>query len=1354
MPEGTAQCFISTIVSDMCDSGRPPVVPGHMLSLLSDIALPMIVRTVPTTRPHPPLAHRLLVVSLFLLIIGAMAPAAAQVQTASSGRDFYVAYPSLATSTQQVLRVSITAVRAASVEITFMENDSTAQFLLDAGEVRELVIAREKLMLNRDEYVSRRTLHIASTDLITVIVTNDAHALSDGYSAPPTPALGFNYVAMSYAAPPENDIYRGLLAIIATDDQTDVRVTPSVNTLGGHIAGAAYSRRLNRGEVYQIVPREAGAADITGTRVESSKPVVVLSGHESTTVRGGVSGAANSLLEALLPVVDWGETYYSLPLPGATEALFRVVAQHAATDLYVNGLRVATLGAGGIHEFTADAPVQIRATGPVLAAQYTVHTLSDTVPNGDPSMMILNPVEFYADAFTWSTPALPPRVYRREDAPLVVPFKHYVVITASAEVRGSVQLDGRPVDLNIPYSSGSYYSAIVRVEPGPHRLIASGPLNAQLVGMSEYDAYSMPAGVRLRDPLRGGPLVVRSCLESFDTTLVLTNVGTDQIEIVRVDFPAGITGSIHSPSLPAIVQTSDVLNLRLRFSGLPYGTRSGRITITTTTSAGHPLLIPVEITRDSSAIVSREDTLLFPPATTAAPSGDSTITIVNSGSGSVIIAEAIATGPFRVIAPALPQVIAEGDSLLLTVRFTPPVPGEQSGGITVRPSPCGAPIFVALRGRKLRPATIEARVDSLPSLLCSDGSPQEFAATVYNSGEEELAVDSIKITGAEPGEFAITSTQTAGIIQGGGSLAVTIRFQPAGFGARSAVLRVWSARAVGGYLVIPVTVRRERVGATVSVQALDFGTVQGCEPGGSRTFRITNSGTVSLAIDSLSVSTGDFQPQGERTMTIGVGESRDLEVRFVPSGSGPRRDTLRIYATPCGLLAVVGLAGEQKGADLAIESDTIDFGMVALCDLPHTRSVTIRNTGAFIDTVLSAEAEGAGFAIGPFGPAELAVGEERTLSVTFNAAEPGTFEAVLLLRAAPCAIVRRAVLRGTAVEMSAPLIADISLTGGTLPVRGSAALSNSNALPLVVDRLEFGPEIPGLRVVAPEFPLVVPPGGVVTIELEYSGTGEFRTEGTLLIGGPCPLRGIVRVVRGEQPETLALELSFPDTAAAVDQHIAIPLRLLSSAPFEGKVTIGGIIQFDKTMLSADRLSTSVPGGSIAITGELVQPRIRTLMFRYTGPIPADGTLAVLESFVLLGLSDTTSLGITEPTAAPEQGTAETVITGRNGFFRTLGICRIGGDRFIRLQEMSKLGVSAPNPASDWAAIRFEIPAGGPVLLRLFDGMGEEVARPVEGELPAGSHEIRIDLRALPSGLYSYELRSGSGVLRETMVVRK
>lgn len=190
------------------------------------------------------------------------------------------------------------------------------------------------------------------------------------------------------------------------------------------------------------------------------------------------------------------------------------------------------------------------------------------------------------------------------------------------------------------------------------------------------------------------------------------------------------------------------------------------------------------------------------------------------------------------------------------------------------------------------------------------------------------------------------------------------------------------------------------------------------------------------------------------------------------------------------------------------------------------------------------------------------------------------------------------------------------------------------------------------------------------------------------------------------------------------------------------------------MLAPERLTTPVPGGSISITRDTIDGVARALRFSYSGPIPADGTLAVLESLVLLGLSDTASLHIIDPAAMPENETVTMTVTGRDGFFRTLGICRIGGDRFIRLWDAATPSKISPNPASASAVIRFETSADGPVLLRLFDGMGREVSRPVEGHLPAGEHEVNLDLRLLPSGLYSYELRSGAGVVRETIVVRK
>jgi hypothetical protein len=53
---------------------------------------------------------------------------------------------------------------------------------------------------------------------------------------------------------------------------------------------------------------------------------------------------------------------------------------------------------------------------------------------------------------------------------------------------------------------------------------------------------------------------------------------------------------------------------------------------------------------------------------------------------------------------------------------------------------------------------------------------------------------------------------------------------------------------------------------------------------------------------------------------------------------------------------------------------------------------------------------------------------------------------------------------------------------------------------------------------------------------------------------------------------------------------------------------------------------------------------------------------------------------------------------------------------------------------------------------VFDTAGREVARLVDGNLPAGSHSVSFDARDLPSGVYLYSIRAGQFVENRTMVL--
>ncbi len=81
-----------------------------------------------------------------------------------------------------------------------------------------------------------------------------------------------------------------------------------------------------------------------------------------------------------------------------------------------------------------------------------------------------------------------------------------------------------------------------------------------------------------------------------------------------------------------------------------------------------------------------------------------------------------------------------------------------------------------------------------------------------------------------------------------------------------------------------------------------------------------------------------------------------------------------------------------------------------------------------------------------------------------------------------------------------------------------------------------------------------------------------------------------------------------------------------------------------------------------------------------------------------------------------------------------------------------LGQNFPNPFNPTTVIRYGLPAEGRVILRVFNLLGEEVARPVDAVQSAGYHTVAFDAGRLPSGVYVYRLTAGSFTEARKMVV--
>ena len=77
----------------------------------------------------------------------------------------------------------------------------------------------------------------------------------------------------------------------------------------------------------------------------------------------------------------------------------------------------------------------------------------------------------------------------------------------------------------------------------------------------------------------------------------------------------------------------------------------------------------------------------------------------------------------------------------------------------------------------------------------------------------------------------------------------------------------------------------------------------------------------------------------------------------------------------------------------------------------------------------------------------------------------------------------------------------------------------------------------------------------------------------------------------------------------------------------------------------------------------------------------------------------------------------------------------------------------PNPFHGEAEIAFALPEASEVRLVVFDLLGREVARPVEGRVEAGHHRVRFDGHGLPAGVYVVRMAAGEYVstVRMTLV---
>ena len=347
------------------------------------------------------------------------------------------------------------------------------------------------------EEVEDLGIHVVSNNPVSVVAMSYRYQTTDSYLAFPVSALGTRYRAMGYKWLASDLLSQ--LAVVATEDQTSVTILPSSRTLGGKPAGKPFTIELNRGQVYQVIPYfdPSKPSDLTGTLIESNKPVALFSGHNCAYVPINTYKACNLLIEQIPPVNSWGTSFVAAPFIDRKTYVLRVLADKEGTEIRRNGVPVASLGPGEFYEaidltentlISSNLPVMVTqfATGFTYSSRATDH-VADSI--GDPMMIMLPPVNQFLSQYTVAVP------FDRD-------WNNYVTIVLPKRVREALRMNNRPVDPtifeSIPNSDLMVGSFLL--DGGAHRFDAPAPFGLIQYGFGHsakiYDAYGNIGGMK------------------------------------------------------------------------------------------------------------------------------------------------------------------------------------------------------------------------------------------------------------------------------------------------------------------------------------------------------------------------------------------------------------------------------------------------------------------------------------------------------------------------------------------------------------------------------------------------------------------------------------------------------------------------------------------------------------------------------------------------------------------------------------------------------------------------------------------------------------------------------------------
>jgi gliding motility-associated-like protein len=368
----------------------------------------------------------------------------------------------------------------------------------------------------------KKGIHITSNVPIVAYAHIYASVSSGATMLLPVESWGYSYTTINSEQIDAGGPAYSWVYVIAKENNTEVRITPSVTTRLGKPAGVPFDVTLQKGQIYQIIGQSDGSGNgnqFTGTKVVSissgagsCKPIAVFAGSSRTRGEsdpcGSGSGRDNDMQQCY-PEHAWGKRYLTAPFSssnGATlrpnvfqTSVYKIVVNDPTTEVKRNGtVLTGLIVPGNYYKFSSNEAQFIEADKPIMVGQFmSGSSTCNPGSSGDPEMVYLSPIEQAINSVGF---------YRNTETSIASNFITLIIPTQGVS---SLKIDGVPFSSQTPATSihsyphlrnalvGKDYTVIIKgwASQNTQTLITSdSAFNIITYGLGSAESYAYSGG--------------------------------------------------------------------------------------------------------------------------------------------------------------------------------------------------------------------------------------------------------------------------------------------------------------------------------------------------------------------------------------------------------------------------------------------------------------------------------------------------------------------------------------------------------------------------------------------------------------------------------------------------------------------------------------------------------------------------------------------------------------------------------------------------------------------------------------------------------------------------------------------